>query len=124
MNINMKKLSDYSATEGIQVLSKLNRAITPYLKDKKLMKKVTDCINKFDPENAGESQIIMMMGIVDIITNHASGLLFEVVAIISGTDKETIEQANVLDVLDALMTLKEDEKFIAFLSKQLSMIQG
>ena len=124
MNINMKKLSDYNATEGMQIISKLNRAITPYLKDKKLIKKVTDCMDKFDPENADESRILMMMGMVDIVANHASGLIFEVIAIISGTDKETIEQANVLDVIDALMILKDDVKFMGFLSKQFSLVQG
>jgi len=122
MNINMKKLSDYNATEGIQIISKLNRAVTPYLKDKKLLKKFTDCIGKFDQENAGESQAIMMMGMVDIVTNHASGLLFEVVAIVSGTDRETIEQANVLDVIDALMMLKDDEKFMEFLAKRFAVV--
>ena len=124
MNINMKKLSDYNGTEGMQILTKLTRAITPYLKDKKLRKKFTDFINKFDSENAGESQMLMIMGIVDIVANHASELIFEVVSIMSNTDKDTIKNANALDVIDALMVLKDDEKFIEFLAKRFSALQG
>jgi len=124
MNFTVKRLSEYNAIEGMQILNRLNRAAAPYAKDKKLMGKLKSEFAKYDATNPGESRVLVFMGILDFITNSAPELIFEIVAVMCDVDKKEIAQANALDVVDAILLLKDDVKLMDFLSKRFSLGQS
>jgi len=118
--IKMRKLSDYNATEGVKVLSEVNRAIAPYSKDKKFMTKLHGCLDRLDDDNLEGMELSVYVDIIELITTSAPKLIFDIVAIMSGSDRKDIEAANLLDVVDAVMKLGDDMRFIDFLSSRFS----
>jgi len=121
MGIVVKKLSEYSALDGLQVLGKLTRAISPYAKNKALIESLQKHFKSSHKDDLRLSGAIIFMDCIETITESAPGLIFEVVAIMSDSDKKTIEEANLLNVIDAVMSLSEDEALKHFLSKRFSL---
>ena len=120
MNINMKKLSEYDAMEGLRVIGELNRAIAPYAKDKAFIDTLRACVTKPDTGEAG-FQLEVLMEIVHLITHSAPGLIIDILAIMSDSEKADIENANMLDIVDAILLLSDDVRLMDFLSKRFSL---
>lgn len=117
----MKKLSEYDAMDGLKVLGRLNRAIAPFAKDRKFMASLRASFTKADKKDTAGSGLIVFMELVELITTCAPGLIIELVAIMSDTDKKDVESANLLDIIDALMLLGDDVRLLDFLSKRFSL---
>ena len=118
--IKVKRLSECSASEGLQILSKLNRAIETYANDEEFMSKLRAEFTKYYETSPGEAKFLTLMGIIDLIANSAPELIFELIAIMCDEDVKDISEANAIDVVDAVLILGEDIKLMDFLSKRLS----
>jgi len=122
--IKIKKLSEYSTIEGIKILGRLNRAIAPYTKDKEFMAKLKGCFTRVDKKDKDSAGLMIFMEIVELITESAPELLFELVAILCEADKKDIAEANALDVVDAIIMLRDDVRLMDFLSSRFSLGQS
>ena len=117
--IKIKQLSEYDAQEGIKILGRINRALAPYARDKKFISALRACfktVEKKDKDSAENGGFIVFMELVELMTNTAPGLIIELVSVMADRDKKEVEQANLLDLIDALMLLGEDVRLLDFLS--------
>jgi len=120
--VKIKRLSEYNTIQLIKILAKINRAIAPYAKDKKFMKKLRGCFSKADRNDLESSGFDTLMEIIELLTESAPELVLDVLAVLFEADKKDIEEANALDVLDAIVMLREDAKLMDFLSLRFSQV--
>ena len=116
----MKKLSEYNALEGLAVLGKLTRAVSPFTKNQDFMQKMRDA---FTPkgDDLTMSGVAVFVEFVDLITTEASDLVIELVAAMSGKDKKAVGKENLLDIAEQAMEMFNDERLASFLSKHFSL---
>ena len=119
--MKIKKLSEYEALEGLTVMGKLSRAVSPYAKNKKFMEKLRGCIANTDESDTGQRNAALFVDIIELITSDAPDLLIDIVSIMSGEDKKKVAKSNLLVMVDALIELREDEQLASFLSKRFSL---
>ena len=119
--MKIKKLSEYGALEGLTIMGKLSKAVSPFAKNKKFMDRLRACFSHADKDDMKQSGAVIFVDIMDLITNDAPELLIEIVSIMSGEDKKKAADFNFLEVADALMELKEDEQLASFLFKHFSL---
>ena len=119
----VKKLSEYNTVQLVKILSNINRAIAPYAKDKKFMKKLRGCFSKSDKQDLDSSGFEALMEIIELLTESAPDLVFDVLAVLFEADRKDIAEANAIDVLDAVIMLREDTKLLDFLSSCFSQDQ-
>jgi len=120
--VKIARLSEYNTIELMKILSKINRAIAPYSKDKKFMAKLKGCFSKADKNDLESSGFDTFMELIELLTESAPELVFDVLAVLFEADKKDIAEANAIDVLDAIMMLREDVKLMDFLSSRFSRV--
>ena len=116
----MKKLSEYNALEGLAVLGKLTRAVSPFAKNQAFMQKMRDV---FTPKNDDLtlSGAVVFIDFVDLITAEAPDLIIELVAVMSGKDKKAVGKENLLDIAEQAIEMFNDDRLVSFLSKHFSL---
>jgi len=119
--MKVKKLSEYEALEGLTVMGKLSRTISPFAKNKKLMDKLRTCLAEWEKDHSKLGEAMFIVDIVELISNDAPELLLDILAIMSGEDKKKVGKSNLLEVVEALMELREDEQLANFLSRLFSL---
>ena len=120
--MKIKKLSEYKALEGLTIMGKLSRAISPFAKNKKFMDKLKACFDPSNQNNTGLSRAVAFADIIELITSDAPELLLDIVSIMSGEDKERVSESNLLEIAGALIELSKDEQLAGFLSKHFSLV--
>ena len=116
----MKKLSEYNALEGLAVLGKLARAVSPYAKNAVFMQKLRDV---FTPRNddLALSGAVVFIDFVDLIAAEAPDLVIELVAVMGGKDRKAVGMENLLDIAGQAIEMFNDDRLVSFLSKHFSL---
>ena len=119
--MKIKKLSEYEALEGLTVMGKLSRAVSPFAKNKKFMDKLRGCIANVDESDLGQRNAALFVDMIELITSDAPELLIDIISVMSGEDRKKVAKSNLLVMVDALIELREDEQLASFLSKRFSL---